>query len=179
MADDRWAIVEDATGIVDGFSQGEPPVLDGLTGYPAPEGVRIGWVRTVDGRWVDPDAPRPPSAAELVAFVKAKRAEIVDTRLIPVVAADGVEYPLPIEIQTRTALTAGRVQVGIKPDYKIRSWTFVDGRVKVLEGPDIITFSDAADAAFQHVFDQQALCLAGIADGSITTTAAIDALLRG
>lgn len=155
----------------------DPATETVVAGGDAPAGATVKWTRNPDGTWTNPNAPKAPSAADLVAYLKARRAAIVDTKLIPVTDVDGVARQIPIEIQTRTALTAGRVKVGEDPDYTIKSWTYPTGEVKPIGKIDIIAFGDAVEEAFQHMFDQQAICLAGIAGGSVTTTDQIEQTL--
>lgn len=190
MSDALTLIVRTATGLVEDVAVGSPgDVLppDGCEtvlrdGKAADAWKR--WTRQSDGSYVDPNAPKPPAPADLLAYANRRRSEISEGvggargRLVPVTIVSGT-YAFPIDATTRAAISAGALQTTLVggDEYVIPDWLLPSGQFIELDAESIMTVAKAVSADFQALFTRQKKAFAAIAAGTATTTAQVEAIL--
>ncbi|WP_375453448.1 hypothetical protein [uncultured Methylobacterium sp.] len=125
-----------------------------------------------------------PGAETLYAYANRRRREITEGvnggsgRIVPVTIAAGT-FPFPIDATTRNAIASAATATTLAGGdaYTVPSWLLPTGRFITLDATAIVVVALAISVAFQAVFSAQAAAFAGIADGSVTTHEAVDAIL--
>jgi hypothetical protein len=138
-------------------------------------GMMSGKLVTVEGGFavIDPPEPEPepkpePQPVDLVAYAAQKRWE-VETGGIMVAGV-----PVATDDRSKIMIIGARVKADADANFTTQ-WKLPSGDFLTIDAATLIAISDAVLAHVDACFAVEATVLAGIAAGTITTTANIDA----
>lgn len=160
----RYHIIDAATGYAVNAM-----IWDGQSDLILPEGQ---FAQLDDGSPVslppEPQAPTPTTVPELIAYAKTTR----DAAEAGGITVFGVA--IATDDRSKTLVLGARRRVERDPAL-ITKWAANDGFVYPLNAATVIAVSDAIGDYVAALFDTYAEVMAAITDGSVTTSAQIDA----
>lgn len=153
-----------------------PEVVEYEAVVEAPPGCRFvasedalpGWTWTAEGGCQPPE-PELPTAAELKAYVRARRWDVENGGILV------ANVPIATDDRSKTMLIGSRLAAMAAPASYTTPWSAMDHTTHQFDAAQVIAVSDAVLAHVLACFNLQGSLLAAIEAGTVTTREAIDA----